>query len=136
MIARWAVLPEAWRDPSMEQRIGRMQELMRAVREVRNRYMIDAKTPLDVFVRTGEQVAADFEQLRPFIVLLAGVGKLQRVGRVTGTARRSQPGLGRTEEGEREHAGDHHELPCPGSRPRAQGAAGAHPVGIRNARGL
>ena len=77
MIARWAVLPEAWRDPSMEQRIGRMQELMRAVREVRNRYMIDAKTPLDVFVRTGEQVAADFEHLRPFIVLLAGVGKLQ-----------------------------------------------------------
>src|SRR5205085_2470468 len=39
--------------------------------------VIDAKTPLDVFVRTSEAVAADFEQLRPFIVLLAGVGKLQ-----------------------------------------------------------
>ena len=77
MIAPWPALPESWRDPSMEQRIGRMQELVRAVREVRNRYMIDAKTPLDVFVRTGEQVAADFEQLRSFIVLLAGVGKLQ-----------------------------------------------------------
>src|SRR5262249_34654612 len=71
MIAPWPRLPETWRDPSMEQRIGRMQELLRAVREVRNRYMIDAKTPLDVFVRTSEQVAADFEQLRPFIVLLA-----------------------------------------------------------------
>src|SRR5205814_6162956 len=77
MIAPWPALPESWRDPSMEQRIGRMQELVRAVREVRNRYMIDAKTPLDVFVRTSEAVAADFEQLRPFIVLLAGVGKLQ-----------------------------------------------------------
>jgi valyl-tRNA synthetase len=61
----------------METRIGRMQDLVGSVREVRNRYMIDAKTPLDVFVRTSGAVAADFEQLRPFIVLLAGVGQLQ-----------------------------------------------------------
>jgi valyl-tRNA synthetase len=76
MIAPWPTLPAEWRDPSMEQRIGRMQEMVRAVREVRNRYMIDPKTPLNVFVRASETVAADFAQLRPFIALLAGVGEL------------------------------------------------------------
>jgi valyl-tRNA synthetase len=76
MIAPWPSLPETWRDASMEQRIGRMQELVRAVREVRNRYMIDPKTSLHVAVRCGEAVAADFEQLRQFVALLAGVGKL------------------------------------------------------------
>ena len=35
VIAPWPSLPEAWRDPAMETRIGRMQELVRAVREVR-----------------------------------------------------------------------------------------------------
>ena len=41
----------------METRIARMQELVRAVREVRNRYKIDPRTPLDVFVRCSEAVA-------------------------------------------------------------------------------
>jgi valyl-tRNA synthetase len=83
MIAPWPELPEAWRDPSIEQRIGKMQELVRVVREVRNRYMIDPKTPLEVFVRTNATVAADFSQLEPFIRLLAGVGKLQAGPAVT-----------------------------------------------------
>jgi valyl-tRNA synthetase len=61
----------------METRIGRMQELVRAVREVRNRYMVDPKTGLDVFVRCGAEVAADFKQLAPFITSLAGVARLE-----------------------------------------------------------
>jgi valyl-tRNA synthetase len=77
MIAPWPELPGSWSDPSMEERMGRMQALVRAVRELRNRYMIDAKTPLDVAVRAGQAVAADFAQLQPFISLLAGVGKMQ-----------------------------------------------------------
>jgi valyl-tRNA synthetase len=77
MIAPWPALPDQWRDASMEKRIGRMQDLVRAVREVRNRYMIDPKTGLDVQVRSSEAVAADFHLLQPFITLLAGIGKLQ-----------------------------------------------------------
>jgi valyl-tRNA synthetase len=73
-IAPWPALPEQWTDAAMEQRMGRMQELVRAVREVRNRYMIEAKTPLQVCVRTSNQVASDFARLQPFIELLAGVG--------------------------------------------------------------
>src|SRR5262249_4376944 len=51
-------------------------ELVRTVREVRNRYMVDARTPLDVSVRCGAEVAADFQALAPFITMLAGVGQL------------------------------------------------------------
>jgi valyl-tRNA synthetase len=77
MIAPWPALPDEWRDAGMETRIARMQELVRIVRDVRNRYSVDAKTPLDVFVRCSEAVAADFQALRTFITLLAGVGKLE-----------------------------------------------------------
>jgi valyl-tRNA synthetase len=77
VIAPWPALPESWRDAAMETRIGRMQELVRAVREVRNRYTVDTKTNLDVFVRCAEMVAEDFRTLTPFIAALAGVGRLE-----------------------------------------------------------
>ncbi|MCI0458545.1 MAG: valine--tRNA ligase [Gemmataceae bacterium] len=77
MIAPWLAYPAEWQDESMERRIGLMQELVRAVREIRNRYQVDPRTPLDTFVRCRAEVAADFQGLRPFIVQLAGVGALE-----------------------------------------------------------
>jgi valyl-tRNA synthetase len=74
VVAPWPVLPDSWRDSAMETRIARMQELVRGLRDVRNRYTVDAKTPLELSIRCGEEVASDFEALRPFIALLAGVG--------------------------------------------------------------
>src|SRR5438105_1102165 len=41
MIAPWPAFPGSWRDPAMEARLARMQALVRAVREVRNRYQVD-----------------------------------------------------------------------------------------------
>jgi valyl-tRNA synthetase len=76
MIAPWPAFPEAWRDATVEARLVRMQALVRAVREVRNRYMVDQKKSLDVFVRCSEEVANDFRSLTPFITMLAGVGQL------------------------------------------------------------
>jgi valyl-tRNA synthetase len=76
MIASWPDLPKTWRDEAVEHRVGRMQELVRAVREVRSHYSIDPKKALDVQVRCGPEVAADFQSLTPFIAQLAGVGKL------------------------------------------------------------
>jgi len=61
----------------MEQRIARMQDLVRAVREVRNRYDLKKDALLVVFVRCGESVAADFQALTPFVVQLAGVSRLE-----------------------------------------------------------
>jgi valyl-tRNA synthetase len=76
MIAPWPALPESWQDPAMETRIARMQELVRIVRDVRNRYSVDGKTSLDVFVRCSESVADSLDALSGFIKLLGGVGQL------------------------------------------------------------
>jgi valyl-tRNA synthetase len=53
-----------------------MQDLIKGVRETRNRYSIDKPTALDLSVRCGASVDDDFRQLEPFIKLLAGVGTL------------------------------------------------------------
>jgi valyl-tRNA synthetase len=76
-IAPWPTLPAEWRDPEMEKRIATMQDLVSAVREVRNRYKVDSRTPLEVSVRCSQEVAADFQTLAPFLTMLAGVGSLQ-----------------------------------------------------------
>ena len=81
--APWPELPASWQDVGMETRIARMQELVRIVRDVRNRYMVDGKTALNVSVRSNADVAADFEALRPFITLLAGVGEFHTGPAVT-----------------------------------------------------
>ncbi|MBI2809193.1 MAG: valine--tRNA ligase [Planctomycetes bacterium] len=77
MIAAWPEFPADWRDAKMETSIARMQELVRSVREVRNRYNIEPKTPLDAFVRCQDAVAGDFQTLTPFIKQLAGIGNLE-----------------------------------------------------------
>ena len=76
VIAAWPEFPRDFLDPAMERRLAYMQELVRAVREVRNRYAIDQRTPLEVSVRCTEQVAGDLRSLTPFIAMLAGVGRL------------------------------------------------------------
>jgi valyl-tRNA synthetase len=93
VIAPWPSFGDEWTDAAVETRIGRMQELIRAVREVRNRYTIDPKTPLTVAVRCQKEIASDFAELSAFIRQLAGVGQLtagpdvskppQSVGHVT-----------------------------------------------------
>jgi valyl-tRNA synthetase len=78
VIAPWPEFPPSWRDPAMEARMSRMQELVRCVREIRNQYLPkDQRTPLDVFVRCREETAGDFLALAPFITALAGVGHLE-----------------------------------------------------------
>jgi valyl-tRNA synthetase len=76
VIAAWPDYPESLSDPTVEGRIGRMQMLVRNVREVRNRYMVDSKTALDVAVRCAPAVAEELRTLAPFILSLAGIGKL------------------------------------------------------------
>ncbi len=76
-IAPWPAYPESWRDPAMESRLSRMQELIRLVREMRNRYLSkDPRMALDIAVRCSEEVAEDFRLLGSFISQLAMVGKM------------------------------------------------------------
>jgi valyl-tRNA synthetase len=76
VIAPWPEYPASWRDANVEHRIGLMQELVRAVREIRNRYLVDARTSLNVSVRCRAETANSFTLLAPFITTLAGVGEL------------------------------------------------------------
>jgi valyl-tRNA synthetase len=73
VIAAWPAYHAEWISPAVEARFARMQELVRGVREVRNRYMVDDKTRLDVSVKAPGPIAADFTALAAFIGPLAGI---------------------------------------------------------------
>jgi valyl-tRNA synthetase len=73
VIAPWPEYPADWISPAVEARFARMQELVRGVREVRNRYQVDDKTRLDVSVKAAGPIAADFSALSAFIGPLAGI---------------------------------------------------------------
>jgi len=77
VIAPWPNWPDAWVNATTEGRIARMQELVRFVREVRNRYQVEPKTALDVSVRCSPATANELTPLEPFIKQLAGVAKLE-----------------------------------------------------------
>jgi valyl-tRNA synthetase len=83
VLTDWPSLPAEWCDAGTEARIGRLQDLVRIVREVRNRYTLDARTPLDVVVPCVAPIAAEFTNLLPFLQLLAGVGQLSAGPNVT-----------------------------------------------------
>jgi valyl-tRNA synthetase len=75
-IAAWPCYPPSWHDEALQTRLRRMQDLVRLVREVRNRYMIDPRTSVEIRVRCAPVVSDDFRLLAPFIEQLAGVGAL------------------------------------------------------------
>jgi valyl-tRNA synthetase len=68
-IAAWPTYPDELIDTSTESAIARMQEVIRGVRELRNRYSLD-KTPLTLAVRCSDAVAKELQPLSPFITQL------------------------------------------------------------------
>jgi valyl-tRNA synthetase len=77
VIAPWPSYPESWRDEAMESRLHRMQDLVKLVREIRNRYTVEPKKTVDVAVKCQGAIAEDFRVLAPFITQLATVGELE-----------------------------------------------------------
>lgn len=76
VVAKWPEYPAEWVSAEVEARFARMQDLVKGVREVRNRYQVDDKTRLDVAVKCSPAVASDFNALAAFIGPLATIGKL------------------------------------------------------------
>ena len=72
-IAAWPNYPSDWPNAEVERQFAQMQELIRGVREVRNRYQIDDKTKLELNVKCSQSVATDFVQLAAFIGPMAGL---------------------------------------------------------------
>ena len=73
VIAPWPEYPTDWPNAAVETRFARMQDLVRGVREVRNRYQVDDKTRLDVAVKAADAIATEFNALAAFIGPLAGI---------------------------------------------------------------
>ena len=80
-MVEWPHYPAEYTAPETEAEIGRMQELIRAIREVRNRYQLDPKTKVEVVMTAAH--AAPFEKLLPFIVDMAGLTGLTRTASPT-----------------------------------------------------
>jgi len=76
MIAPWPQFPSEWHQPDVERQIARMQELVRAIRNLRSNFQIPEKAEVEVTVRTDRETAEQLELLRPFIVQLARIGQL------------------------------------------------------------
>ncbi len=71
-IAAWPNDLGVFIDDTTEGSIARMQDLVRGVREIRNRYILD-KTPLDLSVKCNDVVAMELNALAPFVKLLGGI---------------------------------------------------------------
>lgn len=75
-IAEWPSYPQSQFDASTETGIARMQEVVRGIRETRNRYQIE-KANVDVGVKCSSALAAELDPLATFIVSLGQVGKYE-----------------------------------------------------------
>jgi valyl-tRNA synthetase len=76
VVARWPEYPAGLADARTEAAIARMQELVRGVREIRNRYQLE-KRPLTLAVKAPAAVAEELRPLAPFIRQLAGVEQFE-----------------------------------------------------------
>ena len=65
-IAVWPDYPADLIDASTETAIARMQDVIRGVRELRNRYQLE-KTPLALSVKCSDEVAQQLTALSPFV---------------------------------------------------------------------
>lgn len=77
VIAPWPAYPALWDNEATEKDISRLQDVIRTVREVRNRYQIDSRTKLKCSIRCGADVASSLGRLKAFLVDLAGVDPLE-----------------------------------------------------------
>jgi valyl-tRNA synthetase len=73
MIAAWPASNTIWRDPAVEVRMGRLQELIRGVRNIRSTFHVDEKARISAYVRCSAGLVQELIATRPFIEQLASV---------------------------------------------------------------
>ena len=70
--APWPNYPASWQNSGIEGSIEKIQNLIRSVREVRNRYQIDSRTKLAVSIRCSFETASQVASLVSFLEDIAG----------------------------------------------------------------
>lgn len=76
MQAPWPEWPAELHDLSTERAIGRMQDLVRAVRNLRNEFQLDEKTAVPLVIAASPAISAELKPLVPFIQQLARVERV------------------------------------------------------------
>jgi valyl-tRNA synthetase len=75
-VAPWPEAEPAWHDAAVETVFERMQRLVRLVRETRNRYQIDNRTPLVLRAKSSTEVSKGLQPLLQVMRDLAGLAEL------------------------------------------------------------
>jgi valyl-tRNA synthetase len=63
IVAQWPELPTSWQDATLEKRFARLQDTIIAVRNVRAIYTIPPGTPIQLHMRSSEEVAGELQNV-------------------------------------------------------------------------
>jgi valyl-tRNA synthetase len=75
-LASWPEVPSKWRDPVLEGAFDRCRDLIRIIRDLRSRYNIPPRQPLEVRVRTSGQAQSELQSLEGLILHLGSFSSL------------------------------------------------------------
>ena len=75
-VAPWPIANSTWPAPEVEAVFERMQRLIRLVRETRNRYQIENRTPLTLLAKAPASIVQGLQPLHQVMRDLAGLGEL------------------------------------------------------------
>lgn len=75
--AAWPTQRSEWRDPALEQRVSFLQELVRAIREIRSKYTVAPKELLQAKVRARGDNVRVIEDLTHLLQHMAGLESVQ-----------------------------------------------------------
>jgi valyl-tRNA synthetase len=76
MVARWPEIDASWRDFAVESRMDRLQDVIRAVRNIRSNFNVDQRARVAVHVRCSDTLGSELNTARLFIEQLASVDTL------------------------------------------------------------
>ncbi|MDE0960185.1 MAG: valine--tRNA ligase [Planctomycetota bacterium] len=75
-LANWPEVPSKWRDEELEGAFDRCRDLIRTIRDLRSRYNIPPRQPLEVRVRTSGPAETDLQSLEGLILHLGSLSSL------------------------------------------------------------
>ncbi|MDE0958875.1 MAG: valine--tRNA ligase, partial [Planctomycetota bacterium] len=75
-LASWPEVPSKWRDPVLEGAFDRCRDLIRIIRDLRSRYNIPPRQPLEVRVRTSGPAESELQSLEGLILHLGSFSSL------------------------------------------------------------
>jgi valyl-tRNA synthetase len=83
MIAAWPAGNPQWSNSAVESKMARLQDVVRAIRNIRSNFNVDEKARVSAFLRCSHEITAELTAAKPFIELLATVDSMTAGPQVT-----------------------------------------------------